>query len=101
MPEAVLHALRRFEIGAPTNVHEGMHRRVRAATDAYHEARRHCDAFTATSLERRAFLSERHAKGQRANRERAGDPSAQAGCRAPRRTMSQLIQINVSASFPK
>ena len=40
-----------------------MHRRVRAATDAYHEARHHCDAFTATSLERRAFLSERHAKG--------------------------------------
>jgi len=39
MPEAVLHALRRFEVEARANVHEGMHRRARAATDAYHEAR--------------------------------------------------------------
>ena len=39
MPEAVLAALRRFEIEARANVHEGMHQRARAATDAYHEAR--------------------------------------------------------------
>ena len=39
MPEAVLHALRRFEIEARANVHEGTHRRARAATDAYDEAR--------------------------------------------------------------
>jgi cysteine desulfurase / selenocysteine lyase len=38
MPEAVLHALRRFEIEARANVHEGMHQRARAATDAYHES---------------------------------------------------------------
>jgi len=39
MPEVVLDALRRFEVEARANVHEGMHRRARAATDAYHEAR--------------------------------------------------------------
>jgi cysteine desulfurase / selenocysteine lyase len=39
MPLAVLDALRRFEIEARANVHEGMHRRARAATNAYHEAR--------------------------------------------------------------
>jgi cysteine desulfurase / selenocysteine lyase len=39
MPEAVLDALRRFEVEARANVHEGMHRRARAATDAYDEAR--------------------------------------------------------------
>jgi cysteine desulfurase / selenocysteine lyase len=39
MPVAVLDALRRFEIEARANVHEGMHRRARAATNAYHEAR--------------------------------------------------------------
>ena len=39
MPEAVLAVLRRFEIEARANVHEGMHQRARAATDAYHEAR--------------------------------------------------------------
>jgi cysteine desulfurase/selenocysteine lyase len=39
MPEAVLNALQRFEVEARANVHEGMHRRARAATDAYHEAR--------------------------------------------------------------
>jgi cysteine desulfurase / selenocysteine lyase len=39
MPEAVLDAWRRFEVEARANVHEGMHRRARAATDAYDEAR--------------------------------------------------------------
>ena len=39
MPEVVLNALRRFEVEARANVHEGMHRRARAATDAYHQAR--------------------------------------------------------------
>lgn len=39
MPEVVLDALRRFEVEARANVHEGMHRRARAATDAYDQAR--------------------------------------------------------------
>src|SRR5512139_2499989 len=39
MPEAVLQALRRFEIEARANVHEGAHHRARAATAALHEAR--------------------------------------------------------------
>jgi hypothetical protein len=42
MPEAVLNALQRFEVEARANVHEGMHRRARAATDAYQEARARC-----------------------------------------------------------
>jgi cysteine desulfurase/selenocysteine lyase len=39
MPEAVLGALRRFEVEARANVHEGMHARARAATSAYDRAR--------------------------------------------------------------
>jgi cysteine desulfurase / selenocysteine lyase len=39
MPEVVWDALRRFEVEARANVHEGMHRRARAATDAYLEGR--------------------------------------------------------------
>ncbi len=39
MPEVVLGALRRFEVEARANVHEGLHERARAATDAYYEAR--------------------------------------------------------------
>jgi len=39
MPEVVLGALRRFELEARANVHEGLHRRARAATEAYDEAR--------------------------------------------------------------
>ena len=39
MPEVVLEALRRFELQARANVHEGLHRLARAATDAYNEAR--------------------------------------------------------------
>ena len=39
MPEVVLSVLRRFEIEARANVHEVVHRRARAATEAYQEAR--------------------------------------------------------------
>jgi cysteine desulfurase/selenocysteine lyase len=39
MPSVVLEALRRFELEARANVHEGLHRLARAATDAYNEAR--------------------------------------------------------------
>lgn len=39
MPQPVLDALRRFEIEARANVHEGLHSRARAATDAYNHAR--------------------------------------------------------------
>jgi cysteine desulfurase/selenocysteine lyase len=39
MPEVVLGALRRFEVEARANVHEGVHRLARAATAAYDEAR--------------------------------------------------------------
>jgi cysteine desulfurase/selenocysteine lyase len=39
MPEVVFDALRRFEIEARANVHEGLHARARAATEAYNEAR--------------------------------------------------------------
>ena len=39
MPEVVLDALRRFELEARANVHEGMHARARAATEAYDQAR--------------------------------------------------------------
>ncbi|PWB59619.1 MAG: selenocysteine lyase [Bradyrhizobiaceae bacterium] len=40
MPEVVLAALRRFEIETRANVHECVHRRARAATEAYEGARR-------------------------------------------------------------
>ena len=39
MPAVVLDALRRFEIEARANVHEGAHFRARAATEAYGKAR--------------------------------------------------------------
>jgi cysteine desulfurase / selenocysteine lyase len=39
VPEAVLSALYRFEIDARANVHEGLHMRARAATEAYARAR--------------------------------------------------------------
>src|SRR3974390_2576552 len=45
MPEAVLEALRRFEVEARANVHEGLHARARAATEAYHEARARVSRF--------------------------------------------------------
>ena len=39
MPEVVLDAVRRFEVEARANVHEGLHARARAATEAYNRAR--------------------------------------------------------------
>jgi len=39
MPQSVLDALRYFEMSARANVHEGLHSRARAATDAYNKAR--------------------------------------------------------------
>jgi cysteine desulfurase / selenocysteine lyase len=39
MPRLVLDALRDFEIRARANVHEGLHARARAATEAYNKAR--------------------------------------------------------------
>ena len=39
VPDAVLDGLRRFEIEARANVHEGLHSRARAATEAYNQAR--------------------------------------------------------------
>ena len=39
MPRFVLDALRHFEIRARANVHEGLHARARAATEAYNKAR--------------------------------------------------------------
>jgi len=39
VPEIVLAALRSFEVDARANVHEGLHGRARAATEAYYEAR--------------------------------------------------------------
>ena len=39
VPEIVLDALRRFEVEARANVHEGLHRRAQAATAAYDQAR--------------------------------------------------------------
>ena len=45
MPEAVLSVLRRFEVEARANVHEGLHARARAATDAYNQAREHVARF--------------------------------------------------------
>ena len=39
IPEAVLSALRCFEVEARANVHEGVHARARATTEAYNQAR--------------------------------------------------------------
>jgi cysteine desulfurase/selenocysteine lyase len=39
MPQTVIDALVRFEVEARANVHEGFHRRARAATDLYNQAR--------------------------------------------------------------
>ena len=52
MPEVVLAALRRFEVEARANVHEGMHRRARAATNAYQEARARVAGFLRAGSER-------------------------------------------------
>jgi cysteine desulfurase/selenocysteine lyase len=45
MPEAVLQALRSFEINARANVHEDAHHRARAATAALYEARSRVASF--------------------------------------------------------
>ena len=52
MPEIVLAALRRFEVEARANVHEGMHRRARVATNAYQEARARVAGFLHANSER-------------------------------------------------
>ena len=56
MPEIVLGALRKFELEARANVHEGVHRLGRAATTAYEEARRRVACFlNASSVEEIVF----------------------------------------------
>ena len=60
MPEVVLSALRRFEVEARANVHEGMHTRARAATDAYHQARGTGRALPACQFGPRGCLHLRH-----------------------------------------
>lgn len=57
MPEAVLEALRRFDIEARANVHEGMHKRARAATDAYQNARVRVARFLHASSEREVVFT--------------------------------------------
>jgi cysteine desulfurase/selenocysteine lyase len=57
MPETVLAALHRFEIEARANVHEGLHRRARAATDAYQEARARVARFLNACSEREVVFT--------------------------------------------
>lgn len=57
MPEVVLAALRRFEIEARANVHEGLHKRARAATDAYQGARSRVARFMGASSEREVVFT--------------------------------------------
>jgi cysteine desulfurase/selenocysteine lyase len=57
MPEVVLAALRRFEVEARANVHEGMHRRAWAATDAYQGARTRVARFLRASSEREVVFT--------------------------------------------
>ena len=57
MPEAVLGALRRFEVEARANVHEGLHARARAATEAYQGARAKVAAFLSAGPEREAVFT--------------------------------------------
>jgi cysteine desulfurase/selenocysteine lyase len=58
MPAVVLEALHGFELQARANVHEGLHRRARDATDAYGEARRRVARFLhAYSSEEVVFTS--------------------------------------------
>jgi cysteine desulfurase/selenocysteine lyase len=45
MPDVVLSTLRRFELEARANVHEVVHKRARAATEAYQEARARVNRF--------------------------------------------------------
>jgi cysteine desulfurase/selenocysteine lyase len=56
MPTVVLEALHRFELQSRANVHEGLHRLARAATDAYNEARARVARFLhATSADEVVF----------------------------------------------
>jgi cysteine desulfurase/selenocysteine lyase len=56
MPAVVLETLRRFELQARANVHEGLHRLARAATDSYNEARARVARFLhANSVEEVVF----------------------------------------------
>lgn len=57
MPEVVLSALRRFEVEARANVHEGMHRRARAATDAYQQARTRVARFLNATSDREIIFT--------------------------------------------
>jgi cysteine desulfurase/selenocysteine lyase len=57
MPEVVLSTLRRFEVEARANVHEGLHRRARAATDAYQDARVRVARFLRASSEREVVFT--------------------------------------------
>ena len=57
MPEVVLGALRRFEIEARVNVHEGIHRRAKAATEAYQGARQRVAGFLGASSEREVIFT--------------------------------------------
>jgi cysteine desulfurase/selenocysteine lyase len=57
MPEVVLSALRRFEVEARANVHEGMHKRARAATDAYKEARTRVARFLNATSDREIIFT--------------------------------------------
>jgi cysteine desulfurase / selenocysteine lyase len=57
MPEVVLSALRQFEIEARANVHEGVHRRARAATDAYQRARVSIARFLGASSKREVIFT--------------------------------------------
>ena len=60
MPEVVLSALRRFEVDARANVHEGMHARARAATDAYHQARASIARFLNANTDQEVVVHLRH-----------------------------------------
>jgi len=56
MPDVVLSTLRRFELEARANVHEVVHKRARAATEAYQEARARVARFlNASSAEEIVF----------------------------------------------
>jgi cysteine desulfurase/selenocysteine lyase len=57
MPEAVLGALRRFEVEARANVHEGLHARARAATEAYQGARAKVARFLGAGSEREVVFT--------------------------------------------
>jgi cysteine desulfurase/selenocysteine lyase len=51
MPDCVLDTLRRFEIEARANVHEGLHLRARLATEAYDDARKRVARFLNANAE--------------------------------------------------